>query len=176
MRLGSSISVPAPNSAHLRREAPTQQQQQQPSAKTLLTPFRTESINSSNSSSFQVESSNSERESISPSRIDSSSDQQVYTVFENFLKSLIFESEVSEGVFQKNTLGYFFFYLCKFSSMIFFERFSNIVGIVYPTENAIIPKVVLVLPTQLYGYWWIFYGLNELENLAEHSIDNTADL
>ena len=68
MRLGSSISVPAPNSAHLRRE--TQNSSTQLQAK-KLPPFRTESINSSasNASSFQVDSSNSERESISPSRI-----------------------------------------------------------------------------------------------------------
>ena len=67
MRLGSSISVPAPNSAHLRREPSTSTQLP---AK-ALPPFRTESINSSasNTSSFQVDSSNSERESISPSRI-----------------------------------------------------------------------------------------------------------
>ena len=93
MRLGSSISVPAPNSAHLRREAQQQQQQQQqqPSAKKLLTPFRTESINSSiadsnaSSSLFQAESSNSERESISPSRINDSDQVD----FSNFKENAI---------------------------------------------------------------------------------------
>ena len=95
MRLGSSISVPAPNSAHLRREA-QQQQQQQPSAKKLLTPFRTESINSSiadsnaSSSLFQVESSNSERESISPSRINDSDQVD----FSNFKENAIIPSKL----------------------------------------------------------------------------------
>ena len=77
MRLGS-ISVPAPNSAHLRRE----------SGQKTSTPFRSESINSngsSKSSQFQLpnqlsavnqlltenleNSSVSERESISPHRL-----------------------------------------------------------------------------------------------------------
>ena len=95
MRLGSSISVPAPNSAHLRREA-QQQQQQQPSAKKLLTPFRTESINSSiadsnaSSSLFQAESSNSERESISPSRINDSDQVD----FSNFKENAIIPSKL----------------------------------------------------------------------------------
>ena len=96
MRLGSSISVPAPNSAHLRREAQQQQQQQQPSAKKLLTPFRTESINSSiadsnaSSSLFQAESSNSERESISPSRINDSDQVD----FSNFKENAIIPSKL----------------------------------------------------------------------------------
>ena len=95
MRLGSSISVPAPNSAHLRREAQLQQQQQ-PSAKKLLTPFRTESINSSiadsnaSSSLFQAESSNSERESISPSRINDSDQVD----FSNFKENAIIPSKL----------------------------------------------------------------------------------
>ena len=44
MRLGSAISVPAPNSAHLRREKGPK-----------LPPFRSESINSGSSSSFVKE-------------------------------------------------------------------------------------------------------------------------
>ena len=72
MRLGS-ISVPAPNSAHLRRDCKSQK----------LPPFRSESINSGSSSSFlpkeltvqlteienSTQSSVSERESISPHRL-----------------------------------------------------------------------------------------------------------
>ena len=77
MRLGSAISVPAPNSAHLRRDCKSQK----------LPPFRSESINSGSSSSFlpkeltshvqltEIENSTtqsssvSERESISPHRL-----------------------------------------------------------------------------------------------------------
>jgi hypothetical protein len=67
MRLGSMISVPAPNSAHLRRDAKNQK----------MPPFRSESINSSTSSrSFLPACNNggetdyiSERESISPHRL-----------------------------------------------------------------------------------------------------------
>ena len=79
MRLGSAISVPAPNSAHLRRDCKSQK----------LPPFRSESINSGTSSSAstflpkqaaeqllstqaEIEnsiSSISERESISPHRL-----------------------------------------------------------------------------------------------------------
>ena len=81
MRLGSAISVPAPNSAHLRRDCKSQK----------LPPFRSESINSGTSSSAshflpkaaaaaeqllstqaEIENSSSsisERESISPHRL-----------------------------------------------------------------------------------------------------------
>ena len=80
MRLGSAISVPAPNSAHLRRDCKSQK----------LPPFRSESINSGTSSSashflpkaaaaaeqllstqaeIENSSSISERESISPHRL-----------------------------------------------------------------------------------------------------------
>ena len=85
MRIGS-ISVPAPNSAHLRRESGQKTYEKSPKT---LPPFRSESINSngsSRSSQFQLptnqlsavnqlltenleNSSISERESISPHRL-----------------------------------------------------------------------------------------------------------
>ena len=88
MRLGSAISVPAPNSAHLRRDCKSQK----------LPPFRSESINSGTSSSAshflpkaaaaeqllstqaEIENSSSsisERESISPHRLQLSHEEVI---------------------------------------------------------------------------------------------------